>query len=252
MTNENTVTPLALVTGASRGIGAEIARTLAGKGFDIVIVYYTSEPVPTSVKEECEKIRQGIRVLMIPADVSLEEDCKRVVNLTKETFGRVDVLVNNAGITKDGLAMRMSLEQFTTVINTNLTSSFLLSSLCLGIMARQKKGRIINMSSVSGIYGNPGQSNYSASKAGLIGLTKSLAKEMGSRNITVNAIAPGFIDTPMTAPLSDEVKKSAIARIALGRFGQPKDVANLVAFLASDDAEYITGQVIEVAGGLTL
>jgi 3-oxoacyl-[acyl-carrier protein] reductase len=252
MTTENTVTPVALITGASRGIGAEIARTLASKGFDIVIVYYTSEPVPTPVKEECEKIRPGIRVIMIPADVTLEDDCKNVIQVTKDTFGRIDVLVNNAGMTKDGLAMRMSLDQFTTVINTNLTSAFLLSSLSLSMMAKQKSGRIINMSSVSGVYGNPGQSNYSASKAGLIGLTKSLAKEMGSRNITVNAIAPGFIDTPMTAPLSDEVKKGAIDRIALGRFGQPKDVANLVAFLASDDAAYITGQVIEVAGGLTL
>ncbi len=252
MTNVTSDTPVALVSGASRGIGAEIARTLAAKGFDIVIVYYTTEPVPTDVKEECEKLRPGTKVIMIPADVSLEEDCKRVVNLTKDTFGRVDVLVNNAGITRDGLAMRMSVDQFTSVINTNLTSAFILSSLCLAIMARQKHGRIINMSSVSGVYGNPGQANYSASKAGLIGLTKSLAKEMGSRNITVNAIAPGFIETPMTASLSEEVKKAAIGRIALGRFGQPKDVAAIIAFLASDDAAYITGQVIEVSGGLTL
>jgi len=248
----NTSAPAAVVTGASRGIGAAIAEKLAGQGYDLVIVYRAGKDAAEAVKARCEEIRPGIRVVPVAADVSTEAGCQSIFDAAKENFGRVDVLVNNAGQTKDGLAMRMSLEQFSGVMDTNLTSAFLLSKLCLALMSRQRKGRIINMSSVAGIYGNAGQANYSASKAGLIGLTKSLAKEMGSRNITVNAVAPGFIDTDMTASLSDDLKKAAMGRIPLGRLGSPSDVASVVAFLASDDASYVTGQVIEVSGGLVL
>jgi len=250
--SENAVTPVAIITGASRGIGAAIAETMAAKGYDLMLVYRSGKDAAEAVKVRCEEIRSGIRVITAAADVSSEEDCQKVFDAAKENFGRVDVLVNNAGQTKDGLAMRMSREQFTSVIDTNLTGAFMLSKLCLALMSRQRKGRIINMSSVAGVYGNAGQANYAASKAGMIGLTKSLAKEMGSRNITVNAIAPGFIETDMTAALSDDLKKSAMGRIPLGRLGQAKDVAAVVAFLASDEAAYVTGQVIEVSGGLVL
>ncbi|NLW88928.1 MAG: 3-oxoacyl-[acyl-carrier-protein] reductase [Clostridiaceae bacterium] len=243
---------VAIVTGAARGIGAEIARTLALKGYHIALVDLRLSEELESVKKECVAIQKDCRVILLAADISLEEDCKHAVEATKETFGRVDVLVNNAGRTKDGLAMRMDRDSFSAVIDTNLTGAFMLSSLCLPMMVRQKSGRIINMSSVSGIYGNAGQANYSASKAGLIGLTKSLAKEMGGRGITVNAVAPGFIETQMTDSLPDKVKEAAIERIPLKRFGKPSDVAELVVFLASDEASYITGQVVEVSGGLVL
>ena len=249
---ENAVTPAAIITGASRGIGAAIAETLAEKGYDLVLVYRSGKEAAEAVKARCEEIRSGIRVIITGADVSMEADCQHIFDVTKEAFGRVDVLVNNAGQTKDGLTMRMSLDQFTSVIDINLTSAFMLSKLCLPLMSRQRKGRIINMSSIAGVYGNAGQANYSASKAGMIGLTKSLAREMGSRNITVNAVAPGFIVTDMTASLSEDLKKAAAARIPLGRLGQAKEVASVVAFLASDEASYVTGQVVEVSGGLVL
>jgi len=249
---DNAVTPVAIITGASRGIGAAIAETLAEKGFDLVLVYRSGKEAAEAVKTRCEEIRSGIRVVIAGADVSMEADCQHIFDVTKEAFGRVDVLVNNAGQTKDGLTMRMSLDQFTSVIDINLTSAFMLSKLCLPLMSRQRKGRIINMSSIAGVYGNAGQANYSASKAGMIGLTKSLAREMGSRNITVNAVAPGFIETDMTASLSEDLKKAAAARIPLGRLGQAKEVASVVAFLASDEASYVTGQVVEVSGGLVL
>jgi len=242
---DNAVTPVAIITGASRGIGAAIAETLAEKGFDLVLIYRSGKEAAEAVKTRCEGIRSGIRVIIAGADVSMEADCQHVFDVTKEAFGRVDVLVNNAGQTKDGLTMRMSLDQFTSVIDINLTSAFMLSKLCLPLMSRQRKGRIINMSSIAGIYGNAGQANYSASKAGMIGLTKSLAREMGSRNITVNAVAPGFIETDMTASLSEDLKKAAAARIPLGRLGQAKEVASVVAFLASDEASYVTGQVVK-------
>ncbi|MEI8201078.1 MAG: 3-oxoacyl-[acyl-carrier-protein] reductase [Eubacteriales bacterium] len=249
---ENAVTPAAIITGASRGIGAAIAETFAEKGYNLVLVYRSGKEEAEAVKARCEEIQSGIRVIIAGADVSMEADCQHIFDVAKEAFGRVDVLVNNAGQTKDGLTMRMSLDQFTSVIDINLTSAFMLSKLCLPLMSRQRKGRIINMSSIAGVYGNAGQANYSASKAGMIGLTKSLAREMGSRNITVNAVAPGFIETDMTASLSEDLKKAAAARIPLGRLGQAKEVASVVAFLASDDASYITGQVVEVSGGLVL
>ncbi|MBN1775896.1 MAG: 3-oxoacyl-[acyl-carrier-protein] reductase [Clostridiales bacterium] len=243
---------VAIVTGAARGIGAEIARTLARKNYDLVLLDLKVTEELENVRSECAAMQEGIQAITLSADISLEEDCKHAVDVTKETFGRVDLLVNNAGRTKDGLAMRMDRDQFSAVIDTNLTGAFMLASLCLPMMVKQRSGRIINMSSVSGIYGNAGQANYSASKAGLIGLTKSLAKEVGGRGITVNAVAPGFIQTQMTDALPDKVKESAIERIPLKRFGQPSDVASLIAFLASDEASYITGQVIEVSGGLVL
>jgi 3-oxoacyl-[acyl-carrier protein] reductase len=245
-------TKVAMITGAARGIGAEIARKLAGQGYDLVLLDLKVTQELENVKKQCTEIRPNLNCLLLSADISQEEDCQKAVAATREAFGRVDVLVNNAGRTRDGLAMRMNREQFASVIDTNLTGAFILSSLCLLMMVKQKHGRIVNMSSVSGVYGNAGQANYSASKAGLIGLTKSLAKEMGSRNITVNAVAPGFIDTMMTAELPDKTKEAALTRIPLGRFGNPADVAALVSFLASDEASYITGQVIEVAGGLVL
>ncbi len=243
---------VAIVTGAARGIGAEIARTLARKNYHLVLVDLNVSEDIENVLAECRRIDPEAEVVALGANITIEEDCKHVIDATKETFGRVDLLVNNAGRTKDGLAMRMDREQFVSVIDTNLTGAFVLASLCLPMMVKQKSGRIVNMSSVSGIYGNAGQANYSASKAGLIGLTKSLAKEMGGRGITVNAVAPGFIQTQMTDALPDKVKEAAIERIPLKRFGKPSDVAELVAFLASDEAAYITGQVIEVSGGLVL
>lgn len=243
---------VAIVTGASRGIGAQIAKTLAAKGFDLVLVYRSGLTEAEEVKNECRNISPDCQVVTVAADLSLEEDCKHVVDVAKESFGRIDVLVNNAGMTRDGLAMRMSHSQFTQVIETNLTSAFMLSSLCLPVMVKQRKGRIINMASVSGVYGNAGQANYSASKAGMIGMTKSMAKEIGSRNITVNAVAPGFIETDMTEGLNEATKKAALERIPMGRFGKTEDVAALVAFLASEDSGYITGQVIEVSGGLII
>jgi len=244
--------PVALITGASRGIGAAIAEIFAAKGYDLVLGYRSGKDAIEGVKTSCEAIDKDIHIHTVMADVALEDDCKKLFAETKDTFGRIDVLVNNAGQTKDGLAMRMSWDQFSSVIDTNLTSAFMLSSLSLALMARQRSGRIINISSVAGVYGNAGQANYSASKAGLIGLTRSLSKEMGSRNITVNAVAPGFIETDMTAGLSEELRKAALARISLGRLGKAKEVAEVVAFLASEEAAYVTGQVIEVSGGLVL
>jgi 3-oxoacyl-[acyl-carrier protein] reductase len=235
----------ALITGGSRGIGAAVARRLAADGFDIVISYLAAADKAAAIVAECQ-------ALGVQADVSREADCVQLVQAARAAFGPIGVLVNNAGLTRDGLAMRMSLQQFSEVIDANLTGTFLMCKAVLPDMVKARQGRIINMTSVAGLHGNAGQVNYAASKAGVIGLTLSLAKEVGSRKITVNAIAPGFIDTDMTAGLPDALRETALKAITLGRFGQPEDIAGAVAFLASSAASYITGQVLEVSGGLTL
>lgn len=239
-----------LITGGSRGIGAAIAREFAQKGQDVAISYLGSTEKAQAVVAECEQM--GVRAVAIQADVSREDDCKRLLAEAKAALGPVAVLVNNAGQTRDGLAMRMSLEQWDQIITTNLTGTFLMCRAILPDLLKARAGRIINLTSVAGLYGNAGQANYSAAKAGVIGLTQTLAKEVGSRGITVNAIAPGFIETDMTANLSDALKEGARERIVLGRFGKAEEIAGVVSFLASDAAAYITGQVIEVSGGLRL
>lgn len=241
---------IALVTGGSRGIGAAIAKKLAGDGHDIVITYRGRADAASATVEDCRAL--GVRALAIQADIANEEDNHRVYQEVRHAFGPVGILVNNAGITRDGLMMRMKTEQFSEVIETNLTGAFIMSRLVVPDMMKARAGRIINITSVAGLYGNAGQANYSAAKAGLIGLTKSMARELGSRGITVNAVAPGFIDTDMTALLPEALRTGVIGRIALGRLGQPEDIASAVAFLASPAAGYVTGQVLEVSGGLSL
>lgn len=240
----------AIITGAARGIGAQIAKTLAADGFNVVINDMCPAEKAEETINECKAF--GVEALFIQADVSKLSDCEEMVKKVTETFGGVDVLVNNAGITRDALMLRMTEEQFDLVINVNLKSAFNMCKLISPILLKRKGGRIINISSVAGVYGNAGQVNYSASKAGMIGITKSLSKELGSRGITVNAVAPGFIDTEMTRSLPDAVKQGALNQISLRRFGQIEDIGNVVAFLASDKAAYITGQVLVVDGGLAL
>lgn len=239
-----------LITGGSRGIGAAIARQFAIDGHDVAISYLGSAEKAQAVVAECETL--GVKAVAIQADVSLEADCKRLLAEAKAALGPITILVNNAGQTKDGLAMRMSLEQWNSIIATNLTGTFLMCRAILPDLLKARAGRIINLTSVAGLYGNAGQANYAASKAGVIGLTQTLAKEVGSRGITVNAVAPGFIETDMTSVLSDEIKEGAKKQISLGRFGKAEEIAGVVSFLASETAAYITGQVIEVSGGLSL
>lgn len=239
---------IAVVTGASRGIGSAIVRKLADEGATVVINYNGSEERANAVKAEIEG--KGQKAVVRKCDVSDFASCETFIQGVIKEFGRIDILVNNAGITRDGLLMKMSEEDFDQVLDTNLKGAFHTIRFASRQMLRQKSGRIINMASVVGVSGNAGQANYAASKAGVIGLTKATAKELASRGITVNAIAPGFIETEMTAVLSDKVKEATAAQIPLGTFGQPEDVANAVAFLASDEARYITGQVLHVDGGL--
>ena len=241
---------VALITGATRGIGKEIALELAENGFDIAINYRSEKDVNDEVKNEIEK--NGVRCKFVKADVSDFEQCESMVKDTIEKFGRIDVLVNNAGITRDGLIMRMKKEDFESVIDVNLTGTFNVTRNVIPYMIKQRSGRIISLSSVVGVAGNAGQTNYSASKAGIIGFTKSLAKEVASRNILVNAVAPGFIDTDMTKVLSDSVKEGIHAQIPLRRMGTPREVAKVVKFLSSDDSSYITGQVINIDGGMVM
>ena len=241
---------VAIVTGGTRGIGRAIALKLADQGANIVINYRNSDKEAEELKAILEE--KGVKVLTVKCDISNFEDSKNLMDKCKEVFRKIDILVNNAGITKDTLIMRMKEEDFDNVIDVNLKGTFNCAKHASAIMLKQRFGKIINMTSVVGIAGNAGQVNYAASKAGVIGLTKSLAKELGSRGITVNAVAPGFINTDMTASLSEKVKEEASKNIPLKRLGDPEDVANLVGFLASDAANYITGQVINVDGGMVM
>lgn len=241
---------VALVTGASRGIGREIAKTLAGCGASVVVNYNGSAGKAEEVVAEIQAA--GGEAVAMQGNVADFDAAKTLVAETIARYGRLDILVNNAGITRDGLLLAMSEEDFDAVLDTNLKGAFHCIRHAARQMLKQRSGRIINISSVSGVSGNAGQANYCASKAGIIGLTKSVARELGSRGITCNAIAPGFIDTEMTAVLSDTVKESMRGQIPLKRFGEPKDVANAAAFLASDEAAYITGQVLCVDGGMAL
>lgn len=241
---------VALITGGTRGIGKEIAYTLAEENYDIIINYRTENEELMKLKKEIEQKR--VRCLLLKGDVSNFEDCKKLVEEAINRMNHIDVLVNNAGITKDMLLMRMKPEDFNEVINVNLIGTFNMTKNVINYMMKERKGRIINVSSVVGISGNAGQTNYAASKAGIIGFTKSLAKEVASRNILVNAIAPGFIQTDMTNILKENVKDEIARTIPLKRMGTAKDVANVVKFLASEDSSYITGQVIQVDGGMLM
>jgi 3-oxoacyl-[acyl-carrier protein] reductase len=237
---------VALVTGGSRGIGKAISENLAKRGVNIIVAAVNYERVKDTARE-IEKL--GVKTLPLRMDVSNAEDVNAGFNKIKETFGRLDVLVNNAGITRDGFSMRMSEEDWETVLNINLKGAFLCSKKAVKLMIKNKYGRIINISSIAA-NGNPGQMNYSASKAGLVGLTKTMAKEYAPWGITSNAVAPGFIDTEMTHALPDEMKEQILKTIPLKHFGSVSDVANAVSFLASPDAEYVTGNVIHVNGGM--
>ncbi len=241
---------VALITGGSRGIGKAIALELADNGYDIVINYRTVNDELENLKKEIES--KKVECFLVYGDVSKFEDCENMIKKAIEKFEKIDVLVNNAGITKDGLIMRMKKEDFESVIDINLTGTFNVTRNVIPYMMKQRNGRIINLSSVVGVSGNAGQTNYSASKAGIIGFTKSLAKEVASRNILVNAIAPGFIETDMTSVLSDQVKEAILKQIPLKRMGEANEIAKLVKFLASDDSRYITGQVINIDGGMVM
>ena len=241
---------IALVTGASRGIGRAVALALAAEGADVAVNYAGSEK---AAQEVAEAIRaMGRRALVVQADVSDAEAVQKMVAAVTSEFGRIDILVNNAGITRDGLLMRMKDEDWEAVLKTNLTGVYNCTKAVTKGMMKQRYGRIINMTSVVGVTGNAGQANYAAAKAGVIGLTKSTAKELGSRAITANAIAPGFIESDMTAGLPEKNKQEMAAAIPLGKFGQPADVAQAVVFLASDWASYITGQTLHVDGGMVM
>ena len=241
---------VAVVTGASRGIGRAVAIRLASEGAAVVINYNGSKDRAEEVKKEIEAA--GGKAEIKQCNVSDYTACEEMFKEIIAEFGSVDILVNNAGITRDGLLMKLSEEDYDAVLDTNLKGTFNCIRFVARQMIKQRGGRIINMSSVSGVLGNAGQANYSASKAGVIGLTKSAARELASRGVTVNAVAPGFINTEMTEVLSDKVKEGAVAQIPLGRFGETEDIANAVAFLASDEARYITGQVLNVDGGMAM
>ena len=242
---------LALITGAAKGIGRAVTLQLARDGFNVAINFAHSEEAAKSLKDEVMTL--GVKAEIFRADVSVQEEAAKMFADVKESFGEnVSVLVNNAGITRDTLLMRMKAEDWSAVINTNLNAAFYCSQLAIKDMAKARYGRIISVSSVVGLIGNAGQCNYSASKAGIIGLTKSIAREYAARGITANAIAPGFIDTAMTDILKPDVKEAILKSIPEGRIGSPDDVANAVSFFASEKSAYITGQVLAVDGGMTM
>lgn len=241
---------VALVTGGNRGIGKEIALVLAEDGYNIALNYRRETEELENVKNEIEL--KGVNCLLVKGDVSIFEDCEKMVKETINKYGRIDCLVNNAGITKDTLFLRMKEEDFKSVIDVNLVGTFNVTKQVVPYMTKARQGRIINLASVVGVSGNAGQANYSASKAGIIGFTKSLAKELASRNILVNAVAPGFIKTDMTDVLKEEQKEAILNVVPLKREGSPRDVANVVKFLAGEGSSYITGQVINIDGGMLM
>ncbi len=241
---------IALVTGGTRGIGREIAIELANRGADIAITYSSNEAKALEVIEEIEKI--GVRAIAVKANVANNKEVQDMISTVERELGIIDILVNNAGITKDNLLIRMSEEDWESVLDVNLKGVFLCTKAVARSMMKKRYGKIINISSVVGIAGNAGQGNYSASKAGVIGFTKSMARELASRGIRVNAVAPGFIQTDMTDILKEDIKREMIKNIPLGVFGSPKDIANLVGFLASEESDYITGEVIKIDGGMSM
>lgn len=239
---------VALITGGARGIGKAIALKYAQNGYDVIVNYVSDSIDVEKLKEELGQY--GTEVLCIKADVSKENQVQEMLNQAIDKFGKIDVLVNNAGVTKDGLLIRMKEEDFDKVININLKGTFLVTKAVIPYMMKKRNGAIVNISSIVGVAGNAGQSNYSASKAGIIGFSKSIAKEVASRNIRVNCVAPGFIETDMTGVLSEEVKNNIYSQIAMKRMGTPEDIAKVVYFLGNDESSYITGQVINVDGGM--
>lgn len=240
----------AIVTGGSRGIGRAVAMRLAKGGMNLVINYRGNSAAAEETERLCREL--GAEVLLVQGDVSCAEDCEKLAAQAKEAFGRVDVLVNNAGITRDGLLARMTEEDFRTVLDVNLVGPWNMIKAVNRIMMKQRYGRIVNLSSVTGLMGNMGQTNYAAAKAGILGMTKSYAREVAGRGITVNAVAPGFIDTDMTEAMPEGAKDKIITGIPMGRTGKPEDVAEAVAFLASEQAGYITGEVLRVDGGMAM
>lgn len=241
---------VAIITGGSRGIGKEIAKKFAKENYNLVINYVSEKTNTEELKKEFEEL--GAEVLFIKTNVTSYEECEKMAKDAINQFGKIDVLVNNAGVTKDSLLLRMKEEDFDTVINVNLKGTFNVTKACIQYMMKKKSGKIVNISSVVGISGNSGQANYAASKAGIIGFTKSVAKELASRNILANCVAPGYIATDMTNGLSDAVKESINNQIPLKRVGMPEEVAKAVYFLASEENSYITGQVLNVDGGMLI
>ena len=239
---------IALVTGGCRGIGRAIALKLAESGCDVAVLYAGRKDAAEETVTQLQGL--GVRAICVQCDVSDENQAAAAFKQVCDELGLPDILVNNAGIVRDGLAMRMSAENFRTVLDTNLTGAFNMIHACLPGFLRRRSGRIINISSVSGMMGNAGQANYASSKAGLIGLTKTIAREVASRGITVNAVAPGFIETDMTRAMNEAALNAGVAQVPMGRMGRPEDVANAVRFLASDEASYITGCVLKVDGGM--